>query len=78
MKISIWSDGDRSVGLDGFSATVDIGDFLTDNKDMRDDTRESLMRCFSELWDEKAFVVFDDEMKDVEEFDYEAKDYERG
>ena len=32
MKVSIWSDGDRSVGINGFSATVDIGDFLTDNK----------------------------------------------
>ena len=43
---------------------------------MRDDTRESLIRCFSELWDEKAYVIFDDEIKDVD-FDYDAKDYYR-
>lgn len=77
MKVSIWSDGDRSVGINGFSASVDIGDFLTDDPDMRDDTRKRLAECFGELWDETAHVMFEDEMKDVD-FDYDAKDYERG
>ena len=73
MKVSIWSDGDRSVGINGFSATVDIGDYEDLDEENRQYMREKLSECFGELWDETAHVMFDDEIDD--EFDYDAKDY---
>ena len=59
MRIDIWSDGDSSVGIPGCSATIDMEpDFdLID----REELRGMISTLFSEIFDEQAKVMFEDE-----------------
>ncbi len=67
MKAYIWSNGDPSVGIFGFSTEVEIGfdAQILDEDDLRQSTRKLLQECFAEIWDDgSTTVVFEDENND--------------
>lgn len=69
MKAYIDSKGDSSVGIDGFNTEVDLGvDF--EGRAYRECARNDLVICFSKLWGEKARVVFEDELREEDEYKY--------
>jgi hypothetical protein len=71
MKIHIWSDGDETVGSFGYRATVEMEyEFQDDPEDDmvnpeadREYVRRCLANAFSAIWDDKAHVAFEDELK---------------
>lgn len=71
-KIFVFTDGDPSVGIGGQSATITAdGDCLLDTDDFDEVNREaiknSLEEAFSDMWDEKAHVLFGNELADEED-----------
>lgn len=70
MKIHVWGDGDSSVGISGCTATVEIDcmEIWTDDpetmKELRENTRQSLVETFRGIFDEKhVHVMYEDEMQ---------------
>lgn len=66
MKAHVWSFGDDSVGIPGASTDVDIcfdADVI-DEDDMRQFIRDRLSECFSQIWDDKVHVMFEDEIEE--------------
>ena len=61
MKATIYSDGDRSVGIQPYGITIEIGIESIDDSEDRESIREKLADCFGEIWDDKAHVEFEDE-----------------
>ena len=64
MKATIWSNGDPSVGINGNQAEVDMPYLGEVDDEYRQGIRESLIMAFSDIFDDKAFVTFDDECPD--------------
>jgi len=64
MKATIWSNGDPSVGINGNQAEVDMPYLGEVDDEYRQSIRESLATVFSEIFDDRAFVIFDDECSD--------------
>lgn len=67
MKITVWSNGDPSVGIYGNEANIeipymDIADI--DEYELRESWRGMLAETFSEMFDDKAKVMFEDEFED--------------
>ena len=71
-RIFVFTDGDPSVGIGGQSATITAdGDCIVDTDDFDEANWEaiknSLAEAFSDLWDEKAHVLFVSNLADEEE-----------
>ena len=60
MKAFIRVDGDMSVGISSCCLVVDFENIEID----REQTRKQLSVCFSEILDDNAYIVFDDECPD--------------
>lgn len=65
MKISIWTNGDPSVGINGQSAEVEIiGGEWIDEQEYREEVREILGNAFHEIFDDGFLTVaFEDELQ---------------
>lgn len=63
MKIYIWTHGDPSVGINGKNATVDLEGFIftEEDKEEREQLRAKLKVTYSDIFDERATVMFEDE-----------------
>jgi hypothetical protein len=62
MNINFWTDGDRSVGLDGHSATVYLADGY--DKEFIQAAKELLLPAFKELFDDGVcHCATDDEVR---------------
>jgi hypothetical protein len=57
----IYAPGDAECNIPSLSTRVDIIDDYEEDDEIREETREILEKAFSEIWDQKANVVFDDE-----------------
>jgi hypothetical protein len=64
MKIFIECAGDSSVGIPGDHLIIDWEDLAGYCDDGREDIRQQLKSCFSEIFDEPAGVRFEDECPD--------------
>lgn len=54
--------GDPSVGIYGESAEVTFSyEFDEHDCNDREHVRDELQKCFSTIWNEKAYVIFEDE-----------------
>ncbi len=65
-RISIWTDGDPSVGIRGESCQIVAdGDFILDPEDRveLERIRTALIECFGDLYGERARVTFDFELE---------------
>lgn len=65
MKFHIWSDGDRSVGINGDQTELELNIDGLDEQDRIEfisHAKEVLGKAFSELWDDKAHVATEDEL----------------
>lgn len=66
MKFHVWHEGDGSVGLPGEQATVEV-DVESYAEEVRGDyieqVRDMLRAGFSGLWDTRALVMTDEEVK---------------
>lgn len=62
IKATIWCNGDSSVGIPGCSVVVDTHyDSSALDLEFREFVRTQLKESFSAIWDDKTYVVFDDE-----------------
>lgn len=68
MKFHVWHNGDRSVGINGERATVEIDvEQYTSDEDRNEYIREikvTLIEAFTGLWDFKAYVMTEDEIQE--------------
>lgn len=67
MKITVWTNGDPSVGIAGEEANIDfpyrdIADI--DDNESREDWRKKLIEAFSGMFDDRAKVMYEDEFAD--------------
>lgn len=78
MEAYISAAGDPSVGIGSTCITIDTGlvDF-THYDEAREDTRESLRQCFSDIWGEPATVVFEDEIESGLQQNFMREQYEQ-
>ena len=56
----VWHDGDRSVGIGGDQAKVEMSTPLDAEEDAAN--REALKECFTQLWDFRAHVATEAEL----------------
>lgn len=54
-EVIVYCHGDSSVGIPGIQIKMDIGISLSDENEWIF-VKETLERCFSEIWDEPAFA----------------------
>ena len=59
MKFYVWCTGDRSVGIPGQEATVE----MEVEKENVADVKEMLKSAFGDIFDEKCHVMTDEEME---------------
>jgi hypothetical protein len=78
MKAYIYSKGDPSVGINGFSTEVDLGiEDFEDWDGQREGIRKILANTFINIWDDgKVTVMFDDELVDEPDYDDNLPDNE--
>jgi len=61
MKATIFSHGDPSVNIGGQEATVDLPYMEFDDMEHRLHVTASLIEAFSDIFEERAYVLFDDQ-----------------
>lgn len=64
MKVTIFSTGDPQAGIGGQEAVVEMPYFEFVDEDHRQGARELLGEAFSEIFDDRAHVIFQDECLD--------------
>ena len=57
----IWSNGDADAGIKGCETNVNTCLIEFNDNEHRTAVRRELERCFTQLWEEKTKVLFDDE-----------------
>jgi hypothetical protein len=65
VTLNFWHNGDRSVGIDGDRATVNLnvdGFDSLDEQEYVDQAKDVLREAFGKLWDCKVCVATDDEI----------------
>lgn len=70
MKAYIYVPGDPSVGIFPIETTVDLC-FDVDEEEEREEIRDLLKECFSEIYSVPVGIAFDDEMEKWRQRDLE-------
>lgn len=64
-SIVIWTEGDTSVGIYGWSVTVDLGTEIDfEDKEYREELCNRFEAIYNELWDFKTYACFTDTCQD--------------